>query len=439
MKRRSIAVALGAWILLCEKPAEATAPAVFGHGARSEALARADVADADVTSAPVQNAAFAAAPGFRFRLGYGHGFMGLRVDDQDAGVADVGGVDLATQMGFRLPASFAVGFALNAHFPDTQIAKLSFRPGTEPQFVRYESVLQRATIDLALAVQRKPFSFGIGASLALDMGGAGTRFDLGQDAQGTYADAATDLSLTYRAAPIVGLAFDLGRVALGASFRGAVAVDLAVASDVRIALAENPLNGTTAVRVRGVSGYDPARLAVGARFKVFGGLALAGAIEWQGYHAAPPPVADVTLDVNLGTSPGRKEVSFVLPRFRDVLAPRIGLEWAGKHGRPGDERAEGDQAMRWAARAGYVLSPSPVPPQTGFTSYADATSHAFSLGGGVGFGRYWGADLRADLAAQAAFLEARAEQKKSLALPNASYLVSGQIFHFSFSVEAAFQ
>ncbi|MDC3955722.1 hypothetical protein [Polyangium jinanense] len=411
-------------ILLASGRAEATAPSTFGHGARSAALVRADVADADPAGAPVQNAALAAAPGARVRLGYGYGLLDLRIDDRRADVADVSGLDLGVQVGFRLPASFFLGFALAAHVPDAQIAKIGFRPGTEPQFVRYEAALQRATFDLALALRRGPFALGIGAALALDMGGEGTRFELGQDAEGTYADAASDISLAYRAAPIVGLAVDLGRVAFGASLRGGLGVSVAVDSDVRIALAENPLNGTTQVRVRGVSGYDPARFVFGARAKVGSGFSVLGSIEWQGYSDAPPPVADVSLDVALGTSPGRTEVRFVAPNFRDVLVPRLGVEWT---------------TGRWAVRAGYALSPSPVPPQRGFTSYADATRHAVGLGGGVGLGRVWGVDLRADLAAQVSFLAERAEEKASPALPNARYVVSGRVVHGALSVEAAFR
>lgn len=424
---------------MAARGAGATAPAHFGSGARSAALARADVADADPTSAPVQNAALAAAPGMRLRIGYGYGAMDLRIDGRRAPIAAASGIDLAAQVGGKLSPSFSAGLALGAYLPDAHLAAIAFRPGTEPQFFRYEAPLQRASFDLVGALRYRSLALGAGASFALDMGGGGTRFDLGGDAQGTYADAAADVALAYRAAPILGLSLDLGRVALGASFRGPLAVGVSVASDVTIALAENPLNGTTAVRVTGASGYDPARLLFGGRVKVFRGLSISGALEWQGYRAAPPPVADVTLDVRLGTSPGRKEVRFVLPRFRDVLAPRLGIEWVGSHGAPGGARARGDRAMRWAVRAGYVLAPSPLPPQTGFTSYADATRHGISLGGGAGLGRFWGVDLRLDAAGGLAVLVPRTEQKKSDALPFAHYEVSGRTWYGSLSLEGGFQ
>lgn len=434
-----LAVALSVSMFCTVSIANAGAPARFGHGARSTALVRADVADADATSAPVQNAAFAAEPGARTRLGYMHGFFDLRINGQSANVRDASGIDAAAQIGIRLPASFSAGFALAAHLPNTAIAHIGFRPGTEPQFFRYESVLQRATFDLALAARRGPFAVGVGAAFALDMGGSGTSFSLGQDAQGTYADAASDISLDYRAAPIVGLSVDLDRVAFGATYRGALAVGLSVDSNIRIALAENPLNGTTSIAVRGVSGYDPARFAFGAKAKVHPRLLLLAAIEWERYSAAPPPVANVTLDVNLGTSPGRTEVEFLAPRFRDTLVPRIGIEWASSNGRPGDDRKDDDRSIRWAARAGYALQPSPVPPQRGFTTYADAASHSLALGAGVGIGRFWGVDLRFDIAGQASILAPRSERKASLSLPYATYDANGKTFVIAGSMEGTFR
>lgn len=419
--------------------AHADTSTFFGAGARTTALVRADVADSDPTTAPLQNAARAALPGTRFRLGYMHGFLDLRIDGRTTPLRDVTGIDAAAQLGFQLPARFSAGVALAAHMPNAAIAQIAFRPGTEPQFFRYESVLQRATFDVALGVRKGPFGIGVGAALAMDMGGTGTAFTLGQDARGTYADAASDIRLDYRIAPIVGLSLEFDRISFGATFRGAQAVGLVVDSDIRIDLAENPLNGTTSIAVRGASGYDPARLAIGTRVAMHPRWSIFAALEYQRYQDAPPPVANVTLDVHLGTSPGRTEVEFIAPRFRDILVPRFGIEWTSPSGRPGNERKPDDRRWRWAARAGYALEPSPVPPQTGFTSYADATSHVFALGGGLGIGRHWGVDLRFDIAGRASFLAPHVEQKRHAALPYGTYEVSGKTFVGTISMEGAFR
>ncbi len=426
--------------MLCvANQASADAPLQFGHGARSTALLRADVADGDATAAPVQNAALATELGTRLRLGYVHGVLYLRINDQRAPLRDVAGVDAAAQIGFRLPAKFFAGFALGAHLPNAAIAHIGFRPGTEPQFFRYEAVLQRATFDFAMAARKGPFAIGLGAAFALDMGGPGTSFSLGQDAQGTYADAASDIRLDYRVAPIVGLSLDLGRFKFGATYRGGLAIGLAVDSDIRIALAENPLNGTTSIAVRGASGYEPSRFGLGTTVFLHQRLRLHGALELERYSDAPPPVAHVTLEINLGTSPGRTEVEFLAPRFHDVLVPRLGLEYTSANGRPDGPRRNDDRRIRWAARAGYALEPSPVPPQRGFTSYADSTSHSFALGAGLGIGRFWGVDLRFDVAGRASVLAPRTERKANSSLPFATYEVSGQTFVGTASMEGTFR
>lgn len=431
-------IAIGLVLIFGANDAYADTGTFFGAAPRSSSLMRADIAETDATIAPFQNAAMAAKQGSRFRLGYMHSFFDLRISGQAAPIRNAAGLDVGFQSGFPLPRGFIAGFALAAHLPNSGLAQIGFRPGTEPQFFRYESVLQRAAFNMTGAVRKGPFAVGLGAAFSLDMGGTGTSFALGQDAQGTYADAASNISLDYQIAPIVGLSLDLGRVSLGATYRGALAVGLRVDSDIRISLAENPLNGTTAISVRGASGYDPARFAFGGKIAVHKRLSIFGAVELELHHAAPPPVANVKLDVNLGTSPGRTEVEFVGPRFRDILLPRLGIEWISQQGRPGDVRKKDDERWRWALRAGYAFEPSPVPAQILFTSYADATNHAFALGGGLGFGRLWGVDLRVDLAGRMSFLVPRIERKSSPALPYPAYDVSGRTFVATMALEGAF-
>lgn len=373
------------------------------------------------------------------RLGYVHGFLDLRISSQDSFVQNPGGIDVAAQYGRRLREDVAAGIAFAAHLPNNGLAQIRFRPGTEPQFFRYESVLQRASFQMTAAAQKGPLALGIGAAFSVNMGGKGTSFHLGQDAQGTYAGAASNISLDYQVAPIVGLMLYGKRITFGATYRGALAVGMRIDSNIQISLAENPLNGTTSLTVRGASGYDPSRFAFGTSYRLREHLLLFGALQLERYSAAPPPVASVHLDVDLGTSPGRTEVEFVGPAFHDILIPRFGIEWSSNHAHPLFARDKDDHAIHWALRAGYAFEPSPVPRQTGFTSYADASTHAMAAGGSLGMGRYWGVDLRFDLAARVSFLVPRTEEKSNPAMPFAKYDVSGKTFVASFAVEGAFR
>lgn len=423
---RATAAAALAAILGWAGPARADAPALFGFGARAAGYARSGVAEDDAAAAARENPAVSSIPGLRLRLGYGYGALALRVNDTQAGLARSSGVDLAAQYGADVGRGLSLGVALALHLPDPYLAKVAFRPATEPQFPLYEASLQRATFDVAAGARYGPLYAGAGAAVGLSVGGEGARFAIGQDPHGTSAGGTVDVSLPYRAAPALGLRVDLGRFAFGAMFRGALGISLRLDNTATIALAGNPLNGTTTVKVSGISGYDPAVLTAGARARIAGGLSALAALEYALYSAAPPPAADVKLDVRLGTTPGLREARFPSPRFRDTLAPRLGLEL----------RRPSAGAPRWAVRAGYAFQPSPVPRQSGLTSYADAARHQISAGGGYHLGRLAGVDLAIEAAGQLHVFTRRVEDKDSPALPYAHFEVSGHILYGSLALEA---
>ena len=411
--------------------ARADAAAVFGQGARSAGVARADTAGGGAADAPRVNAALAAEPGTRVRLGYGYASLGLNFNGRDLGVAHVSGIELAVQGGGRVGKSVTIGAALALHLPDPYLAAIAFRPATEPQFVLYEAPLQRTTVDFAAAVRVGPVAFGGGVAAGLGVGGAGTAFTLGQDGAGTFADAGLDVALPYRLAPLFGVRVALGRAVLAASIRGSTAIDLRLDNAVAIRLNDNPLNGTTEVRVRGAAGYDPATIDVGARVAVGWGLSLLGAIEYATYSAAPPPSAEVGIDVHLGTTPGLRAARIFEAGFHDTVSPRVGAELR----RP----SEGDAVWRWAVRAGYARVPSPVPEQYGFTTFLDSTRHEVAIGGGYHLGRLAGVDLAIEAAAQVHLLTARAGEKPSASLPYARFESSGTIVHGAATLEAAWR
>lgn len=426
--RRALGFAGAIALLVAATPARADVPSMFGFGARAAGLARSGVASDDAGAAARENPALAATTGLRLRLGYGYGAIRMTFNDLDAGVPHASGVDLAAQYGAAIRGGFELGIAVALHIPDPYLAKLTFRPATEPQFVLYEAQLQRTSFDLALAARYGPLYFGGGVAAGLSVGGDGARFTLSQDARGTSADGAVDVKLPYRLAPIFGARADLGRFAFGASFRGSMGLDLKLDNAAKIDLIGNPLNGDTLVRASGTAGYDPAVVTVGARAHLFGGLAGYASIEYAVWSAAPPPVADVSIDVKLGTTPGLREVKFPLPRFRDTLAPRFGLEL----------RRPSQDAWRWAARIGYAVLPSPVPRQTGFTTYADSTRHQIAFGAGYRFGRIAGFTFSAEAAGQIHVLAPRSEEKESPSLPYAQYSVGGRLYYGAITLEAAF-
>ena len=123
----------------------------------------------------------------------------------------------------------------------------------------------------------------------------------------------------------------------------------------------------------------------------------------------------------------KRQVTFPSPRFRDTIAPRVALEL---------REPDTTGSWRWAARVGYALLPTPVPRQSGFTTYADATRHQIALGGGYHLGKLAGVDLAIDAAGQIHVLQSRTEDKDSPSLPFAHFDVGGRIFHGAATLEA---
>lgn len=413
-------------LLLAAAPARADAPLLFGFGARSAGLARAGVADDDAGAAARENPALAAMPGLRVRVGYGYGALALTFDGKDAGVPHASGVDIGAQYGVHVARAVDLGLALALHLPDSNLAALTFHPATEPQFPLYEAPLQRTSFDLVAAVRLGRIWLGGGASVGLSVGGGGTQFSLGPDARGVVADGSVDVTLPYRVTPVVGARVDLGRVTVGVSVRGPMSLGLRLDNAALVNINGNPLNGTTQVTVSGEDGWDPAVITAGAHVTLAPWIAVMGSLEYAVWSAAPPPVAEVQIDAQLGTNPGLRAVRFPSPRFRDTIAPRLAAEvrWPS----PAD--------WFWAARLGYAVLPSPVPRQSGLTTYADATRHQLAAGGGVYLGKIAGVALVLDAAVQLHVLQPRSEDKDSPALPYAHFDAGGHILYAATTLEA---
>ncbi len=407
--------------------ARATSETLFGFGPRDVALAQADVADPAPVAAAYVNPAFAWRPGVRLGVGYGHGFARLKLDGEDGGVRDIAGTQLALQLGWPLGAKGAVGGALALHVPNRSLARIEFAPGTEPSFVRFDPAGQRTTADAVMSARWGVLSVGLGVSVLVSAEGQ-IDFVLGQDGGGTYADGQTDVSLPYEVAPVFGMAADFGAAALAVRYRGAQGIELDLGTRALVDVQGNPLNGSTRVELSGNSGYVPATYDLGARWSFGANLRVASALQLARWSAAPSPAANLTMDVDLGLSPGQREGRFLRPAYRDTLSPRWGIEW----------HPEGFGGT-WALRAGYAYTPSPVPEPAGFASPADASTHTFALGAGHDFGSLWGVDFRLDGAGQLVSLVDRTFDKGRDTIPFARYEAGGFLLVGNVGVEGTWQ
>ncbi len=450
MSTRGIGRALGAATLvacaLAPDSARASASSVLGFGARDTALARSDLADPDPAGSPTINPAFAWRPGTRLLLGYGYGIARLRISGRDSGVRDISGTDIALQTGGAIGKSQVfLGGGLSLHVPDGYQARIAFRAPTEPQYPLYDASTQRTAVDFALALRFKALSIGVGTSILAGTSGDGARFQLAQDANGTYADSHTSIDLPYQMAPFAGLGLDLGRVGLGLRVRGPLSLGLRFDSVSTVDVTGSPLNGVTDAEVSGDSGYEPLTAALGARADVANFLRVFASLEYARWSAAPPPSAALRLNLALAITPEELEAHFVAPRFRDTLSPQVGVELRalelpeGTLDRTGKKDDGSRPPPRLALRAGWAMYPSPVPNQTGFTSYADSTRQVVALGAGYYFGRPWGVELQANLALGLHVLPTRHFDKQSDALPMAHYTADGRIYDGALTLEGAWR
>ena len=415
-------------IMLLVRPAVATSEQLFGFGPRDTALAQSDIADGRAATAAWVNPALLTASGVRVVAGYSHGRTALTLNGEDSGVRDIAGTQLALQIGGKLGENVALGAGLAMHLPNRSLARIAFSPGTEPSFVRFEPASQSMSIDAAAALRWGWFSVGVGASMLISANGQ-LDLNMKQDARGAFADGNADVVVPFNSAMLIGLAADFGRAAgMAFRYRGAQAITLDFATAAMIDVQGNPLNGVTKVHIEGSSGYVPSTWDIAVRCSPTTGMRFMGALQLATWSAAPGPAANLSMDVELGLTPGLREGLFVRPNYRDTLSPRVGFEVS-----PGGEDSDVE------LRLGYAFVPSPVSQPRGFASPVDASTHTIAAGAGVDLGKNWGVDLRVDAAVQWMMLNRRQFDKGRDAMPFARYEADGFIAVGSVAVEGAWQ
>lgn len=134
---------------------------------------------------------------------------------------------------------------------------------------------------------------------------------------------------------------------------------------------------------RFVLGYHPRQVSLGVAY---------GDADWTAHASATWEEWSEYLDAH-GERPS--------PAFEDRISVRVGGEWT--------------YLPRLAARLGFAWLPSPVPPQTGRSNYADGDLYAFTAGHGFTIGLLGGA-LRIDLAAQGWYMAPRRVHKDPAAI-----------------------
>lgn len=406
MKRAALAV------LLVAGRAHANPADLFGFGARGQAMAGAQVAGADDTSATYYNPALLARSNdIRIDLGYHLAMPRLTVDGRDTDVDASRGLAVGLAVpGRLLGARLAVGAGL--FLPDQQITRTRTLASSAPRFALYDNRPQRLLLsaDLAAAL---PHGVSIGAGIAYMSSTQGVVALDGivgfPDASSSQLDLAIDVDLKTIRYPHLGVAWDVRPwLTVGVAYRGGFKLVLDQVFDVTGDIGTpgvDPLvsDGSLHLRSRAQDLFQPAQLTAGASARLTPAWTVAFDLAWHRWSVFENPAARIDIALDIGMFNDLVDIPpqepLPAPHFHDIAVPRLGVE----HTRG---------STRW--RAGYAYEPSPAPPQRGATNFIDNDKHTLSIGAGferAGLGGIVLRPISLDLALAATWMPARDHQK----------------------------
>ena len=419
-------------LLLIAAPAAADPLDDFGYGAVGAATAGARTATADGAEAThVNPASVALAEDPELLIGWGYGKMDLSIDGGDADVLDAHGTALGLAVPVDAGHGWRVGGGLAMYLPDQFLARVQLIPATEPHFVLLDNDPHRIVVEpVASIAYGDRFAIGGGASILADATSRSIVFDVGVVAGEKVGEAQLDIDLPIRKAPIVGVwARPHPRVRTAAVFRGELSLDLTldILANVQVT---GVVTGDALVSIRAQNYFTPARATGSVAVDVTDDLTLAADLTWSQGSKYQAGVADLAVLVALDVQPPLVSTDTPPALFTDTFSARLG----------GEYRREGART-HWAVRGGWAYLPSPVPAQTGLTSFADGDRMLVTAGAGLvlaDWRPYLTKPLELDLGLQWQHVAHRLTQKDVQQFPGEAFSSDGNIFHAGMSATVRF-
>lgn len=421
-------------LILCARTASADPLDDFGFGAAAAAQAGARTSTAQGAEATHANpAGVALGTDPEVLIGWGYGAMGLEIDGGNADVLDPHGTSLGLAVPIDLGNGWTIGGGIALYLPDQFLARVQLIPATEPHFVLLDNDPHRIVAEPvgAISYQGK-IAFGGGASILADAESKSIVFDVGVVAGEKVGEAQLDIDLPIRKAPILGIwAQPHPRVRTAAVYRGELSLDLNldILANVQIA---GVVTGDALVSIRAQNYFTPSRVTGSAAVDVTPDLTLAADVTWSQWSHYAAGVADLQVLVALDITPPLVSTDVPPPEFTDTVSGRIGAEY---------RHAPAGARTHWAARAGWGYLPSPVPEQTGLTSFADGDRMLVTLGGGItlaDWGPYLTKPVSFDLGLQWQHVAHRLTRKDVDQFPGEAFSSGGDIIHAGASATVRF-
>jgi long-subunit fatty acid transport protein len=371
-------------VMLAATPAVANPADVIGLGARAIAMGGAQVANVDDSTAGYYNPALLASfDDIHIDVGYqvavprvganGEQFAVDRSEGIAAGLAVPGRI-----LGHRL----AIGATM--FIPDQQVTRTRTLPFDRPRFLAYDNRPQRLLLAAVAAYELVP-GLQVGAGVAY-MASTNGSVEL-QGLVGFPNPAVSDLDLSIDVDvktiryPHAGIAWKATpRLTLGAAYRGGfrLVIDqtVKVRGDLGTPDATVVEDGRLDLRSVSQDLFQPLQITVGGAFAVTSCLLVALDLTYQRWSDYDNPTAKIEIELDikqfndLVMIPPARE--FEIPNLRDIVVPRVGVEWRGAPGH-----------RTWTARGGYVFEYAVAPEQRGDSNFIDNHKHTLGLGGGV--------------------------------------------------------
>lgn len=352
-------------------PAYASAPDLFGYGARAAGLAGAVVSTARGHAAVYHNPGtlgFEARP--TFALGYQRADFALTLDgdDHDARAATATFIGLCLPLPLGSPLERRLTLATAFVIPTNSVLVADIpRPG-EPRFAVVENRAQTVSLSGALGVRITDWlGVGVGFIALSELDGA---IDVAPNDEGRIGSSARD-QLVADYAPLLGLSLRTAWTDVGVAYRGESRADfgLPITAD----LGDGFSLPIPTLNIRGVAQYDPEQVGFEASTEVVPGLRVAAGGTWKRWSAFPIPIEYTAVPDDFPEQPD--------PEFEDRTDWRAGAEYA---------LAVGEVVVE--PRLAWQFAPTPAPDDS---PYVDSDRHLVALGAGV---RWSG--LRAEVAAQ---------------------------------------
>ena len=412
----------------------------FGLGPRAIALGGAVASDVRDSAATYYNPAGLAFSD-KLRIDFGYVLMRpqLEINGHSQEVDDSRGV----QLGVSVPGSILskrLGIGLSVHLPDEHISRIRALPAQQPRWILWDNRPQRIVITSSAGLELLDgLSLGVGLTYLANTAGvlnltgdvdladpALTRLLAGVDVDLTavryvsaglqwHPDPHWSFGLTYRE-----------------DFRLALDIGVDVSGDVVVGDSVVVEQGQFVVRSVSRTMFSPQQVTGSVSYNE-SPLRIGFEIGWLQYSRFPSPAAQVDIELDLSpltvalptpAQPGP-------PRFRDIMIPRIGVEWLTLK----------TQALSMMLRTGYFFEASPVPSQRGQTNFVDNDKHGISFGAGFEIqtrGAIIDGPLTIDIAALWIELANHHVEKSNPVDPIGDYTHRGRLLGISSSIGVTF-